>query len=214
MPTEFMPDRSFEKFVRNPDSDAVLLPPIELTRFAKLCCSESTEPALLEVPALAPVVLLAAAVELLPLTSEMRLCSAELSGPPPKPPAGGAGMPRGVLVAAVPLVELVPAAVLSAVVAPVPLLLPVAEPVVCACSDSTRFLMKASIASCGVVVPEVDALEELLEAESVAALEAVVVVPPVAAVAAELAVVTAPESVSACMSTASRPPAGGACAAP
>src|SRR5580698_11668902 len=63
LPTEFMPDRSFEKFVRNPDSDAVLLPPIELTRFAKLCCSESTEPALLEVPALAPVVLLAAAVE-------------------------------------------------------------------------------------------------------------------------------------------------------
>ncbi len=98
------------------------MPPIAPTRFAKLCCSESTlelEPVDPE-----PAVPLAVAVELLPLTSEMRLCSAELNGPPPKPPAG-------VAAAAVP-------EVLSAVVAAVPpLLLP--EPVTCACSASTRF---------------------------------------------------------------------------
>jgi hypothetical protein len=78
--------------------------------------------------------------------------------------------------------------------------------------------MKASIASCGVVVAEFVEVDEVLDDESVAAAEAAVVVPPVAAVAAELAVVTAPEFVSACMSVASRPPAGGApealCAAP
>ena len=130
-----------------------------------------------------PVALLLA-VELLPLTSEMRLCSAELNGPPPKAPAGGGGMPRGAaLVAAVPLVELVPAAaavapaavaaVLSALAAAPPLpALP--GPLACACSASTRFWMKASIASCGVVVLELDEVEERLDDESVAAAEAVV----------------------------------------
>lgn len=75
--------------------------------------------------------------------------------------------------------------------------------------------MNCCMASCGVSVPELDEVEEVLEAEaaSVAAAEEEVVVPPVAAVAAELAVVTAPEAVSACINAASRPPAGGADAA-
>jgi hypothetical protein len=78
-----MPERSFEKFVRKPDSDALLLPPIALTRFAKLCCNESTaELELVEVvPVPVPAVLPEAAAAPLPLTSEIRLCSAELSGP-------------------------------------------------------------------------------------------------------------------------------------
>jgi len=160
-------------------------------------------------------------VELLPLTSEIRLCNAELNGPPPKPPGGGGGIPRNppvvesvplaaaAVVPGVALVAEVAVVVVAVAVAAVPLLLPVAEPVACASSAWTRFWMKASIASCGVVVLELDADEEVLDVESVAAASEAVELPPVAAVAAELAVVTAPESVSACISAASRPPAGG-----
>jgi hypothetical protein len=72
-PTAFMPDRSFAKFVRNPDSDALLLPPIELTRFWKLCCREARAELLLvlvvPVAAVVAAVPAAAVVEAVPSTS-------------------------------------------------------------------------------------------------------------------------------------------------
>ncbi len=100
-------------------------------------------------------------------------------------------------------------AVLAA--AGVEVLLPAAAgvPLACPCNAATRFWMKACMASCGVCVLLLDEVDEVLDARSDAdALDAAAELPPVAAVAAELAWVIAPDCVSACISASRSPPAG------
>ena len=111
-----------------------------------------------------------------------------------------------------------PEVVAAVVVAPVPDALAVAAP--CDCNAETRFWMKACIACCGVLVPEVAALVSealvapaLIAAVALASVVVEVAEVPAAAVAAVVEV-RAPDWVRACIKAANRPPAGGDCAAP
>ena len=159
MPTALMPDRSLLKLVRKADSDALLLPPMELTRFWKLCCSEATA----VVPGVVPVVVLvavpvaAAVAESVLSTESMRSCSAAPMCPPwPWWPPCARATPEALPLDAAVVLELA----LALAVALVPVLLPafvaVAAPlpVPWDCSAATRFWMKLCIACCGVCVLE------------------------------------------------------------
>ena len=159
MPTALMPDRSLLKLFRKADSDALLPPPMELTRFWKLRCSEATAVVPAVVPVAALVVVPVAVAVVVPVagfalsTESMRSCSAAAMCPPwPWWPPCRCATPEALLLDAAAVLE---TALLSAV-APVPAVVAVAAPlpVPWDCSAATRFWMKVCIACCGLCVFE------------------------------------------------------------